>query len=370
MRELNVIHREILDVEDKIEVAREKGQDVAQLEAQKAKLVREFEDAEREAKAVTAQMQRENAMPKKNSKKAFREMLKAAKQQGGMEIVLREGEASTGIFKNPANAGEKNNIAAAGAVPTSIKALLPALQNSLVYDKLGIEIATGVKGQIVWPVLAAGTTVTIAGEGVEVGDSKIDFDKVEATPKRIAVTTTITNEALDNSSFDVEAVVVQNLNDALAQALNNAVLASADSVFDSPFQKSGIQTQTIAGSTPTFAELMAMKGKVAKGNVQMKAPAFVMNNETYAALEATQKGNGLNMVVENGKIGAYPVLVTEAATKVGFGDWSYAALNNVGETRLIIDPYTLAASGKIKITLDSHWSLSTLRKEAFCLGSK
>lgn len=331
---------------------------------------RELDALTREFSYETALMQREAVAPKVDSKKAFRELVKAALNDKDGIVI---GRSTAGVSKDILNSGDINNIASAGAVPQTIMELLPLLQNALVYDKIGIRIATGVKGDLVWPVLAAGTTVTVNGEAATVGDSTINFAKVKSTPVRLAVSTDITNEAIDNAAFDLQTVVTNNFTEALQQFLNDAVLRSTaqNDGIDGPLVHTGVKTASLS-ATPTYAELIAMKGKVAKGNIQMVGAAYVMNNELYALLEATPKAAGQGgMIIENGKIGAYPVFVTEsiANKKVAFGCFGYAALNNHGDTRLIVDPYTKAAQGKLVLTLNSDWSLSTLRPEAFCLGT-
>ena len=94
-----------------------------------------------------------------------------------------------------------------------------------------------------------------------------------------------------------------------------------------------------------------------------------------AELEATPRdaGSGL-MVVENGMIGGIPVFCTneidtDSASYVGFGIWSNELLGQFGDMRYIVDPTSLADEDSIKHTLNGEWSMTTVRKEAFVLGS-
>lgn len=98
-----------------------------------------------------------------------------------------------------------------------------------------------------------------------------------------------------------------------------------------------------------------------------------------AALEATpiDAGSG-RMVVENNTIGGYPVYCTqyinygsskEKANEeyVAAGCFGYLAANQHGEVRLIVDPYTKSKKDVVVFTINTDWSLTTLRKEAFAL---
>ena len=358
----------------------------------KAELVAKFEDLKREAQiakdaeqAEINEKQMRSIQPVKSAKALFRELIKRAiGVKEGIDIT-REGDdtpaaeepaaptLSAGVSSSVLNTGETNNITSSGAIPKVIKNLLGLLQNKLVYNRVGLQMSTGVKGEIVWPVLAAGVTVTVEEEAAEVGDSTLNFSKIVAIPRRLAVATDITNEALEDASFDVQSVVVNNFNDTVAQFLNTALLrtTAVSDGFDGPFTQTGIETASLS-ATPTYAELIAMKGAVAGNNVPLYAPAFVMNSELYAKLEATPKAQGQGgFIIENGKIGPYPVFETNAfpTKKIGFGDFAYAALNQHGGVHLIVDPYKKAAANKLVVTLNTRFSLTILRKEAFCLGT-
>ena len=384
MKKLSEINGEMIALNNQIK--REQDAD------KKAELVAKFEDLQREAQlakdAETNELlakQRES-LPKtqKSLGQWFRELVKKAMDMPEGILLGREGDdtpaaepaaatLSAGVSSSVLNSGETNNMVSAGAIPTNIKELLPLLQNQLVYQKLGIQMPTGVTGDIVWPVLAAGVTVTVNDEAAEVGDSTLEFSKITAIKKRVAVSTDVTNEALDDASFDLRGVVINNFTEALQQFLNSAVLrtTAASDGLDGPLTVTGISTASLS-ATPTYAQLIGMKGKVAKKNVAMKAPAVVMNSELYALLEATPKAQGQGgFIIENGKIGPYPVLECNAVAdnKIAFGDFAYAALNQHGPIRLIVDPYTKKKQNKIEITLNADFSLTTLRKEAFCLGT-
>ncbi len=383
MKKLSEINGEMIALNNQIK--REQDAD------KKAELVAKFEDLQREAQlakdAETNELlakQRESLpKPQKSLGQWFRELVKKALTVKEGVDLTREDETpaaepaaptiSAGVSSSVLNSGETNNMVSAGAIPTTIKQLLGLLQNKLIYQRLGIQMPTGVKGDIVWPVLAAGATVTVEGEAATVADSTLNFSKITAQPKRVAVTTSVTNEALDDASFDLQSVVVNNFTEGVQQLLNSAVLrtTAASDGLDGPFTVSGIGTKNLS-ATPTYAELISMKGIVAKKNVQMVAPAFVMNSELYALLESTPKAQGQGgFIVENGKIGGYPVFECNAMAdkKIGFGDFAYAALNQHGSIRMVVDPYTLAPDNKVRITLNGRFSLTTLRKEAFCLGT-
>jgi hypothetical protein len=150
--------------------------------------------------------------------------------------------------------------------------------------------------------------------------------------------------------------------------------------FHGPFAGAKAQ-KTFAGNTPTLKELLDMKGAVAAEGVQMIGFCYVMSEAMKAKLEATSVDEGSGkMIIENGRIaGAYPVFTTEYINYgsdkekanveyIAAGVFAYLPLNQHGELRMVVDPYTQAKKDCVVITLNSTWSMTTLRKEAFALG--
>ena len=98
-------------------------------------------------------------------------------------------------------------------------------------------------------------------------------------------------------------------------------------------------------------------------------------------LEATpiDAGSG-RMIVENGAINGYPVFTTEfinygsnkqaaeGVEYIGAGCWGYLPVNQYGELRVIVDPYSRAKDDIVQITINGDWSITTLRNQAFALG--
>ena len=72
----------------------------------------------------------------------LRELLKS---KDGSERVKRE------VTLNPLNSGDVNNIRNGGAIPLTIHDLMPDLDEGLIFGKVGLQVQTGVKGDIIWP---------------------------------------------------------------------------------------------------------------------------------------------------------------------------------------------------------------------------
>lgn len=365
-------------VEELLRKQRELAAKMVEVQDDKAK----FEALEREYNANRREIEIENQKavaianaPKREVSKdvAFLSVVREAKKGGTREFVLKR-EASA-ISSAVVGSGDVANIESAG-MPVTLKDILLPLEMETIYGKVGIQIATGVKGALIWPVLDSAAEVQIAGETVALDDKTLDFSKIQAAPQRLGISISVSNEALNDASFDLQGLVVNQINAALARVINKAVVGgTAVGTLSGPFAGTNSKrvAVTFAGSTPTYAELLSMKGQIAGKGAQMKAFAYVMNPTTYAELEGTTAGaGGGRMIIEDGKIGGYPVFQTDSAKvadgTVYAGDFAYVALNQHGDTYFIIDPYTAAKKNETVFTLNSDWSLTVLKPECFAIG--
>jgi HK97 family phage major capsid protein len=271
------------------------------------------------------------------------------------------------------------DIEAGGMVPLTIKDVIPPLEMGLIFDKVGIQVQTGVKGNIQWPALGA-IEASIVGEAVAVNETKIDLSKINAKHVRLSLKAKVSNQAINDSYSDLIGIVKGQIQAGLRRTLNRVTFSHEDFTSDLHGPFAGAKASgTFAGSVPTYKELLAMKGKVAASGVDMFGFCYIMSESMKAILEATpvDAGSG-RMIVENDKVAGYPVYCTEYInygkdkTKageeyIGAGVWAYLAANQHGDVRMIVDPYTAAGEDSVVVTLNSDWSLTTLEKSAFAL---
>ena len=265
---------------------------------------------------------------------------------------------------------------ATAAIPLTIGDIVKPLEAGLIYDKVGLPLLTGLAGDYCWPVLGT-VEASIAGEGVDLADSKIDITQLKPSPVRLGISIKVTNETINQTQGVVAQIIRQQMPMAIARLINKCMFVSSDqdtaynASFHGPFVNAASNI-TFAGDVPTYKELLQMKGKVLKTGVENDGTgAYVMNAEMAATLEATPRdaGSGL-MVIEDGKIAGVPVFTTShIGDKIGFGFFGYEPLGQFGETNFIVDPYTEAKNNSTVFTLNADWSMTSLRSEAFCIGT-
>lgn len=283
----------------------------------------------------------------------------------------QEREISLGVLTD----GATNNITSSGATPLVINDLLPRLTEGLIWDKVGMKVQTGVRGNIIWPYATDNVKVVEVGETVQMQDQDINFDNIKAEPTECGATIKVSFAAIEDASFDVLTFIQASFDLAMQDYLNwKSFSHAAFTGIKGPWSGKVKQTAIEA----TYKNILNAKAELINKGVNMNGFCYVMDAKTEALLKSIVKAKGQGgFIIEDGKLDGDPYFVSHyiqqqadgkqdtANMYLGLGVWAYLAANQHGDIHLIIDPYTLADKGMMKITMRTRWSLTTLRPEAF-----
>lgn len=263
----------------------------------------------------------------------------------------------------------------ADTIPVLYKDILEALEPALILDKVGLKMQSNVQGEPMWPTIA-GVEASIEGENVQVADSAIDFGKLKADPKRLALSIPVSRRAFNQSNLDLYGIVTRQLGLGIARTLNKwlaspiAITTDVDGV-KGPFIKAAADVEFVE-EVPTNKEVVALETAVLDKDVDGESfGLYIMSPSMAGALKSTPVENGNpKMILEGNEMNGYPVLRTNLVPKgfVGFGFFSYAVLSEFGRSQVIIDPYTSAKKNMVEFVVNGDFDITTLRGEAFAVG--
>ncbi len=281
-------------------------------------------------------------------------------------------------------------------VPLTVEDIVEPLEEGLIMGAVGCKLYTGLAGSYVFPVIDA-VEAEVAGENVALTDAQIDITKIQPSPKRVGITIRITSQLINQTEGVAWGMIQQQAPEAIIRTLNKCMFltdttssltlkgalftcagatAVAISTLRTKAAKKAATHIAFAGTLPTYAELLAMKGIVLAKGVKGQHMGYVMDEYTKAELEATPRDTGSGrMIVEDGKVAGIPVFCTNyintdsGVAHVGFGCWDHQLCQQFGDFRLIVDPYTGATKDEVRLTINSDWAMTATRAEAFILGS-
>lgn len=287
------------------------------------------------------------------------------------EIALRFAEKMVGAMNGtPIEVRSSNDRdSVAGDTGLTIGDIIEPLEKGNILGLLGCKVQTGLVGAWKYPVVSA-IEASIAGESAEISDSALTISAVQPTPRRVALSILVTRGALNATNDELRDIVLTQIVAGLDRLLNKwmfqktAIATGVNGLFVSPST-----TATMASTTPTYAEVLALKAAVDATGVKPDATAaYVMTNAMRAVLEATPKGSTTGgMICEDNKINGVPVFVTEYAPSgcIEFGYFSYALVGQFGNTEVIVDPFTKATSNSVRFILNTEFDIKPARPQAF-----
>lgn len=229
------------------------------------------------------------------------------------------------------------------------------LRNAMVTRAMGARVLSGLVGDIAIPRQTGGATAYWVAESGAPTESQQTFDQVALAPKTVGAFTDLSRKLLKQSSIDIENLVMQDLATQLALAIDQKALYG-DGTGNTPIgiaATTGINAPTaFAAATPTYAELLAMKGAVAADNALMGSLGFLLDPVTAATLEATPRfANAAIAIYDNEKIGRYKAMESGQITAgdVFFGNFADLIIGQWGTLDLTVDPYTGSTSGTVRV---------------------
>lgn len=255
-----------------------------------------------------------------------------------------------------------------------------ALRARLVLAKAGARFISGLTGNI---SVVNGESIVAKweGENKKTEDQKKLFSARNLSPKRLSVSTPISKQLIIQSSWDVEKMVVDDILNAHATALEEAAINGSGEG-----QPLGIlNTANIGcvemgenGGPATFQKMVDLETVVSIRNADLGSLSYITNSKVRGALKTTLKANGVpGYIWEKNEVNGYSALASNilpsdlrkgAAQGLScaiFGNFNDLLIFQWGGLDLTIDNLTLADEAAIKVTLNAYHDIFLRYPESF-----
>jgi len=259
-----------------------------------------------------------------------------------------------GVWKQrDLNTTDDNEIVATNLLANEF---IDVLRNSASVMRAGARMLPGLQGNVAIPKkTAASAGGWISTEGGASSESEPTFGTVSLTPKTVGAFTDMTRQLILQSTPAIEALVRDDLTQALALAIDKGALEGTG-LSGQPtgiLNTVGVNKPTsFAAAVPTFAEMVALETAVAEDNALMGNLAYITDAATFGGLKTKSKDTGSGMfVAEGNQANGYPVIRSQQATagNVYFGNFSDCLIGMWGGLDLTVDPYTASNTGTVRV---------------------
>ena len=308
----------------------------------------------------------ENKTDKKNMKRNFRENIAVAMQAIANNRSVEDLENVAGNVIS-LRANETTSTEVDAIRPEYATELLEPLQDALIVDKLGIKVITTGKA-VVMPSVSS-VEASIEGEITELVGQKLEFSKSKVVPFRVGLSLPFSNTAIKEADINIVNYAINLTGKAEAQLINKVMFAK-----EAVNSQKGAFVDAYAAETGntaiSYKNIVKLAAKVKKANVIFdNTAAYVVSPEIEAELKTTplDAGSG-RMVLENGVMNGYPVLVSNAVDGyIGFGVFSNYLIQKVGNPDLVVDNLSRSKENITEINFNDNVALQVIRPEAFAV---
>lgn len=242
--------------------------------------------------------------------------------------------------------------------------ILEPLRANLVMAQAGATYMSGLVGNVSIPVYS-GSNVGWAGEVDAATDGAGKFSEVNLEPKRLTAFIDISKQFLIQDSVSAEEMLKNDIVRAISNELEKTILGNAAGSNTKPAGVfNGVTADTTALDFKGIVDMeQALEDKNVTGNL-----AFIVAPNVKATLKTTLKSTGVSgYLMEGGEVDGIPVYSTSACTSKGMvlGNFSDYVIGQWGGIDLTVDPYTQAASGKVRLVINAYFDAKPRRAEAF-----
>ena len=264
------------------------------------------------------------------------------------------------------------NAAGGFAVDTHLKAdsFIDLLRNRLSVMAAGAQVLTGLQGNVAIPRQSGSAQAYWVAEGGAPTESQLSLGQVLMSPKTVGAFTDFSRRLLLQSSLDIEALVINDLTQALALAIDLAALNGPGSGNQPLGLLNTVGIGSVAGGPNgaafTFAHAVALETAVAIANADVNKMGYLTNAKQRGVMKSTPKISGVTtgMIWENGStpVNGYGCTVSNqvpsnlvkgtsgaVCSAVAFGNWADLLIGMWGGLDLMTDPYTNSTSGTVRV---------------------
>ena len=261
-------------------------------------------------------------------------------------------------------------------LPTEIVGFIDSLKTDLSLVDFGAHFLANCIGNVSIPKYS-GSTIGWVSETGEAPDAAGATSSVDLTPKRLSgyidFSRSFLNQVAGNP--DVERSIINDMVEMVAEAIYKALFGAQLSNAPDSFFKDIVNVSDLDYSgNVTLQSVVSAKGTLLKGDPSKLG--WVIHPEVWYKFATTSViPNTASFIYDkNGVLGVKTAVfadmwnITSGSDKycgAVLGDWSKFVIAQWGGLDLIIDPYSQAINGKVRVVLNAYFDAKVTHPECF-----
>ena len=315
-----------------------------------------------------------------------REAVVAAAQRTGKPLSENGFFVPYDIFRRDFNVGTASEAGNLVATDLRNDLFTDVLRNNLVMGSLGIRILTGLSSNIDIPRKTVASTISNVTEIQASTETQPTTAKVSLSPKGKRAHIEYSKQAILQSGIALESMLRDDLLKSMAVTIENECINGSGT---SPAMR-GIRNTSGVGSVVggtsglalTWGHIVGLESAVANANAEPDGTAgYLINTRTRGTAKTTQKATNLQFLWDGGAtpLNDYRAAITNSVpnnlvkgtsgavcSSVIFSSmWDMAVLALFDSPEITIDPYSLATTGQVRITINQNADFGIRQPAAF-----
>jgi HK97 family phage major capsid protein len=282
-----------------------------------------------------------------------------------------------------------NVFTAGGAtVATDLLAgsLIELLRNRTVLNSLGVVNLAGLVGNVAIPKQTSAGTAYWLDEQATGTRSNQGVSQLGLVPKRLMAGTAYTKQLLAQSSLDAEAFVRDDLMRVLALAKDLAGFAGTGGAQPLGIVNTPLVSKVTFSAAATLAKILEFETDVATANADIGTMNWVTNitvRNKWKQIAKIGTTFPVFLCSDDNKANGYPVNITNQVpvtanlatngfsvnNQVIFGVFSQAITADWAGMDVVVDPYSLATSNQIAVTVGLFTDFGLRHPESFAIST-
>mgnify|MGYP006087677447 FL=1 len=269
--------------------------------------------------------------------------------------------------------------AGAGFVPTVVPSAIEALRAPTVIEGLGTTMIRNATGTLQFPRVSAKAVGTAPSDpsnevGVDAA-SQLNMDQVKLSPQRVAAFTTYSKMLILQGGSEVDTLI----SNELAAAMNAYI---DDYAFDTIMASTTTNQTLVANGALSTTIVNKLETDALAQGANLAGANYVMSPGAYGLTKVLAQVGNVTPLWENGRFNMYnavatPYLVdgfledgtTVSKGQIVFGNFAQGAICALfGGVDLLIDPYSAAANGQIKLHVNRFFDFDLRQPGALSIA--
>jgi HK97 family phage major capsid protein len=251
---------------------------------------------------------------------------------------------------------------------------IDVLRANTLLGKLGARFLPGLNGNLSMPKKTASATFGWMAEAADAAESDVTVGNVVMSGKHVGGVVPMTFELMRQSSPAIEQIVREDMLMGMALSIDYAGFngSGADNQPLGILNTAGVQTLTLADTTnkiPTWAEVVAMEGKLDDANALMGSLAYAFRPTVHSALKTAKKDAGSGrFVIEGSECNGYAAHSSTQMPAGGsvFGNFADVLIGTWGMVELI--PTRNSKTGGLDIGCHQMADVAVRNAQSFVKG--